>query len=500
MMDAARNLPATPDDLLPGRGHNPLPLSQLACPACRILFEIGSTVCRRCHQDWANYEWPLGPIDCPYCGQPIPSGANACPCTISHSDLRTYPTAFAQQHHGHMPPSPRLSSPGEATSLDPPETESPPRTETSPGAPASDTALQDQHFRALSTECPPSDLLFAEVDETTRQRAEDTAADHICCPPNLSTDFRHSGWVRNRSLVARSMQRTDQPRSRQNEFAQCGSHAYVIQSIENPTVHRIAGSSCHDRFCLPCANERAHGIAMNVLAYVQDKTIRFLTLTLKASQEPLADQLDRLYKSFSELRRRAFWKKRVKGGIAFLELTYNADATMWHPHFHILVEGSYIPHRELKKLWYAITGDSFVVDIRAIRSNNHAAHYVTKYASKPFNNTFLGRPGPLDEALIALKGRKLLMTFGTFRGLQVIDKPDEASWIHIAPLEVVICDAAHGDQAAIAILASITDADLTPIFSRAPPIPVLLAENANEHKQLTFCDAWQADGGHGMFS
>lgn len=399
-----------------------------------------------------------------------------------------------------MPPSPGLSDLGEATSLDPPETESPLAAKPPNGDSAGGLPPQEGHNRSHSPECPPSDILFAEVDETTRQRAEDTAADQIYCPPNLSTDFRHSGWVRNRSLIARSMQRTDQPRSRQKEFAQCGSHAYVIQSIENPTVHRIAGSSCHDRFCLPCANERAHGIAMNVLAYVQNKTIRFLTLTLKATQEPLADQLDRLYKSFSELRRRAFWKKRVTGGIAFLELTYNADATIWHPHFHILVEGSFIPHRALKKLWYAITGDSFVVDIRAIRSNTHAAHYVTKYASKPFNNTFLGRPGPLDEALIALKGRKLLMTFGTFRGLQIIDKPDETSWIHIAPLEVVICNAAHGDQAAIAILASITDADLTPIFSRAPPIPAPIEPDVNDHKQLTFCGAWQADGGHGMFS
>lgn len=425
------------------------------------------------------------------------------------------------------------ATPGAATSLDPTETESPPAAKPPNGDSARELPPQEGHNRSHSPESPPSDILFrvpipnddgppiringelvrngiaciefsaAENDQAARLQAEqheNEAADAITSPPNLSTRFRHSGWVRNRSLIARSMQRTDQPKSRLKEFAQCGSHAYVIQSIENPAVHRIAGSSCHDRFCLPCANERAHGIAMNVLAYVQDKTIRFLTLTLKASQQPLTDQLDRLYKSFSELRRRAFWKKRVTGGIAFLELTYNADATMWHPHFHILIEGSFLPHRELKKLWYAITGDSFVVDIRPVRSNTHAAHYVTKYASKPFNNTFLGRPGPLDEALVALKGRKLLMTFGTFRGLQVIDKPDEASWIHIAPLEVVICDAAHGDQAAIAILASITDVDLTPIFSRAPPIPAPIEHDINDHEQLTFFGAWQADGGHGAFS
>jgi len=312
-------------------------------------------------------------------------------------------------------------------------------------------------------------------------------------PPTLSINFRHSGWAHNRLLVYRALQRTDQSFSRREGFAYCGSSAYVLQSVDNPTVYKLAGSSCHDRFCLPCASDRGRGIAGNVLEYTAGRTIRFLTLTLKSSHDALDAQLDRLYAAFARLRRRALWLEHVTGGIAFLELTYNSSASTWHPHFHALIEGKYLPQPLLKKLWLEITTDSYVVDIRAVRDHAEAARYVTKYASKPFNNTFLNRPDPLDEAIRGLKGRKTILSFGLWRGLTVVTPPSPDGWIHIAPLEDVLTKAASGDTEALHILAVLTDADLGPILARAPPVPAYTAPPPKPMRQCTFFGSWAND-------
>lgn len=320
----------------------------------------------------------------------------------------------------------------------------------------------------------------------------DDATANIADPPSLSVTFRHSGWTHNRLLIAQALSRTHQPQSRQLNFSNCGSDAYVLRSLDNPEVYRLAGSACHDRFCLPCAQERSHAIALNVLELTQGRQTRFLTLTLKASSDPLATQLDKLYASFQALRRRKLWKDKVTGGVAFLEITWSDKTHTWHPHFHILVEGHYIPHSKLKNLWYQITGDSFVVDIRYVRDLRTASRYVTKYASKPFNNTYLNRPTQLDECILAIKGRKLLLTFGTWRGITLIRTPSDGAWEHVAPLDTIITDAAHGDLYAQHILAKLTDADLRPLYAKAPARPPPPPVPATPLHQLDFFGSWQS--------
>jgi hypothetical protein len=333
------------------------------------------------------------------------------------------------------------------------------------------------------------------VLETQKDQFARFAGERLDHNPPLATIFRHSGWKEDRRRVAESFSRTGQSFSRQSAFQFCGAHAYVLRSIDDPSVYRIAGSSCHDRFCVPCANERSRSIALNVLDFAKDRRLRFLTLTLKATGQSLAGKIDGLVSAFQALRRRAFWLKRCFGGVAFLELNYNEKNGEWHPHYHILVEGNYLPQQALKSLWYEITGDSFIVDIRAIRDASVATRYVTKYASKPLNHTFLHIPDRLDEAVESLKGRKLCLTFGTWRGLSLSPTPCDGAWEHVASLEAVIEKASHGNTEARAILDSLSDTDVTPLlseaFQRGPPkpLPVPVVE------QLTFFGVWNADGG-----
>jgi hypothetical protein len=51
------------------------------------------------------------------------------------------------------------------------------------------------------------------------------------------------------------------------------------------------------------------------------------------------------------------------------------------PHLHLLIRGSFIPWKMLRRMWEEITG-SYQVDIRKIDTRGKAAFYVAKYIGK----------------------------------------------------------------------------------------------------------------------
>lgn len=51
-------------------------------------------------------------------------------------------------------------------------------------------------------------------------------------------------------------------------------------------------------------------------------------------------------------------------------------------HVHIVMDCEYVPQYEIAELWHSITGDSMIVDIRAIVNRQRATYYITKYITK----------------------------------------------------------------------------------------------------------------------
>lgn len=304
----------------------------------------------------------------------------------------------------------------------------------------------------------------APVRETCAQLAGTALA-------NPAEVFRHTGWRRLRKRVVHALATTKQPGARCQSFADCGRMAYVLQSDDNPPRYRIAGSHCHDRFCVPCANERSTTIAHNVIAYVEHKTVRFVTLTLKHQRRSLAESLDHLYASWKRLRKNRNWKRKVTGGIAFIEIKHSTTTDCWHPHIHVLIGGRYLAQAMLSHAWKQATGDSAIVDIRAVNGTAHVARYVTKYASKPLNHTFQHEHYLLAEAIVALKGRRLCMTFGTYRSIKLTNSLPEDGWTQIATLNELIHRAAEGDSSAIGILNSLDPQAATVAVSAVRPRP-----------------------------
>lgn len=176
---------------------------------------------------------------------------------------------------------------------------------------------------------------------------------------------------------------------------------------------------CRDRLCPLCARLRSRQVAERVAAACkQADDLRFITLTMRSSDEPLRVQLDRLYDCLRRFRRTDEWKQYVVGGVACVEVTWNAKRSQWHPHLHIIADGKFWPKPSLSRAWHAITGDSFIVDIKPVRSRKEAAAYVAKYASKPPQ---LGSwpDDVVQDYAAAFHRRRMILTFGSMHGAKL---------------------------------------------------------------------------------
>lgn len=250
--------------------------------------------------------------------------------------------------------------------------------------------------------------------------------------------------------------RTGQSENRLHAFANCGSALYV--AVESGTgVARLTANCCHDRFCVACGRTKSAVIVAATKGLIGRQTTRFLTLTLRASNTPLVDQLNRLTRDFTVLRRRAFWRDHVTGGAAFLEVKVGATSGRWHPHLHVLVTGDFISQKRLSEEWYAVTGDSFIVDVRECSDPDGRARYVAKYVTKPADSSVFKDPKLLDEFLVSMKGRRLCNTFGAWRGTPLDPSaPEDGEWKTAGSLETVMTRASGGCPVSLRLLLNLS--------------------------------------------
>ena len=334
---------------------------------------------------------------------------------------------------------------------------------------------------------PDAWLTRLDLQETSQQRIDaalgctnfglPTDDRREACAPDLSATegwYRHSCWAADRRRVWLGVFSTTFS-ARARNFANCGRCCQAEYSAST-NRYRVVASYCHDRLCGPCNRALAAIVEGNICQYLHDhgQVVRFLTITIRHSHLSLSDQITRLYKCFAELRRRDFWKKHCVGGVATLEVKLGKDGRAWHPHLHCLIEGGYVPHKELSEEWLAVTGDSSIIDVRAVDDNEHTVSYICKYVSKPVHHDILLDPVKLPEYAAAIKGRRRLITWGTWRGLKLTECPDDpvTDWVRVASLNQLFASAARGDLAAKQLLNMVIGnrpAAPPPILSDLPP-------------------------------
>jgi len=258
---------------------------------------------------------------------------------------------------------------------------------------------------------------------------------------------------------------------RLSRFDLCGSEPWVARDSADPEHLTILTNHCKSRWCVPCSRERAARIVGNLKLKVAEGRIRFLTLTLKHQDIPLAKQIDRIYACFRKLRKASFWTCHTEGGAAVLEISHGWRDSLWHVHLHCLLQGSFVPHADLKAAWWRITGDSNIVDIRPVHNAEQAASYITKYITKPISRTVIEKAEPLAELITACSRRRLVLTWGTWRGVKLSAPLSTIAWETICPLDVLYQRRDAGDQDAAQLVAHLERLlpDARALVSRGPP-------------------------------
>ena len=204
---------------------------------------------------------------------------------------------------------------------------------------------------------------------------------------------------------------------------------------------------------------------------------RFITLTLRHSNDPLADQLKHLRKAFARLRDSKLWRQHFGRGISCVEVTHNADTDQWHPHVHIVADGHFIAHTRLRAAWEQASGGSRIVDIRLVRSRREASNYIGKCIGK--SSAIEAIPNHrLAEFLHAFTGLRTHSLIG--KGCRKIIKPREktdcSKLEHAASLTAIYNDAHYGSQVAREIIRALRPVTTRKFRDPAQTPPAIVEE------------------------
>ena len=230
--------------------------------------------------------------------------------------------------------------------------------------------------------------------------------------------------------VANYMQSSTEHKAMGHLVAGCGDYLVFRHYFTINRVRLHGASLCRKHLLCPlCAIRRG---AQALKAYLdrwevvqaQKPHLRPFLVTLTVKDGPdLLERFKHLHNSQREL-----WKQKqrgrgsvldgVEGAVWSYEVKRGSGSDLWHPHLHMIALAETAPDQaRLSADWLAITGDSFIVDVRPISQEDPASGFVEvfKYAVK-----FSDQP-PCDtvHAWLTLSGKRLLASSGCFRGVEV---------------------------------------------------------------------------------
>lgn len=209
-------------------------------------------------------------------------------------------------------------------------------------------------------------------------------------------------------------------KKRAERLANCCKWPLLI--LRNDGKPAISLQRCKDRLCPVCSKLKAMSTNARVKEAVSAlPSKRFVTLTGLSTGKTLKTASTNITDGFRELRRSRFWKEHVTAGVWTKEIKPGKEEGTWNVHLHMIVSGKYMPQDQLSSAWMQATGDSFVVDIRAVYDGDKAAGYVTKYISKP-GNFNRWSADEIEQFAIATKGERLIGTFGKLHSTVKLDE------------------------------------------------------------------------------
>lgn len=220
----------------------------------------------------------------------------------------------------------------------------------------------------------------------------------------------------------------------------CGNYLLFRDYYTVNKVRLHAASFCNKHLLCPlCAIRRG---AKLVQAYMQKLAVikaenpnlkaYLVTLTVKDGDD-LGERFNHLYRSVQKLHKTRSGKGqhseacKAAGAVWSYEFKRGKNSGDWHPHVHAVWLCEEKPDAvQLSKDWLKITGDSFVVDVTPFHDQDDVItgflevfKYAVKFSDLPLADNW--------EGFKTLSGKRLIASFGVFRGVEVPDDlTDEA--------------------------------------------------------------------------
>jgi hypothetical protein len=172
----------------------------------------------------------------------------------------------------------------------------------------------------------------------------------------------------------------------------------------------VALARCGDRTRTECHQKdyyQLYNAYAPQLKQLGKHELKLVTLTQK-NRESLEGAVEDVRADWKKLRRRSPYKEAWQGGLYAVEAVNKGRG--WHVHLHVLVEGGYVSQRLLAADWQELTGDSCIVDIRAVDAI-YGLKYTLKYLKKAPTVS-----GYAEEYNEVLKGTRLVQAWGSWYG------------------------------------------------------------------------------------
>lgn len=225
---------------------------------------------------------------------------------------------------------------------------------------------------------------------------------------------------------------------RAERILECRRYAWFARHEDTGKV-RVISNACRLRWCPICAQARFQSTRQEVAEWTLSlRKPKFLTLTMCHTRQTLEDQVKTLYRHFRNFRRQKLIKRKIRGGCWFFQLKRSKKTGEWHPHLHCLLDADYIDKVQLSTEWKETTGDSFIVDIRAIYKPKEVSDYVARYCARPCNLSGFTESDRI-EIFTVFHGLRLCGVWGTGRTIHFRPRrPEDAnrwtrllSWSHV---------------------------------------------------------------------
>jgi len=219
------------------------------------------------------------------------------------------------------------------------------------------------------------------------------------------------------------------------DLKSCGAYLHFHDYYTVNKVRLISANFCKKHLLCPlCAIRRASKLTSRYwdrfkMIQGHDEAIKpyFITLTLK-NGEDLGECLARIKAAEKKMiskrreankgRRSPIEMSKALAGVSAYEIKRGENSGLWHVHIHAVWLCKDKPwETKLSQEWREITGDSYIVDVREVTDVMgfiEVLSYAVKFSTMTLEDNL--------NAFLVLKGKRLVNSFGWFRGIEDPEK------------------------------------------------------------------------------